>query len=215
MRCGHILSYQEYVQSRLKTKVENHPSIEYLCRIINLHILKELKDIFLLILLKFRLIALGGLVFFLFSAFHPFYLSVTELNFDKNEKNIQISCKIFTDDFEKTLRTQYKTEIDLIHPKDKTLAEKQVSEYIQKHLSLKVNARNLPYHFIGFEIEQEAVWCYFETEKTVAPIKLEVSNAILYESLPDQTNIVHATVNGVRKSAKVGFPDKIMNFEFN
>ncbi len=154
-------------------------------------------------------------ILFAISAFHPFYLSVTELNYDDKEKNIQISCKIFIDDFEKTLRSTLKTEIDLIHPKNRPLTEKHINDYLQKHLLLKVNFKNVQYHCIGYEIEEEAAWCYFESDKIETPYKFEITNSILYESLTDQINIVHAIVNGKRKSAKIGFPEKLVQFEFN
>jgi hypothetical protein len=32
---------------------------------------------------------------------HPFFISVTEINHNSGDKNLEISCKIFTDDFGK------------------------------------------------------------------------------------------------------------------
>lgn len=174
-----------------------------------------MKQKILLTNIKIRQIVVFTSILFVFLAFHPFYLSVTEVIYDDKEKNIQISCKIFTDDFEKTLRSTSKTEIDLIHPKDKPLIEKYINDYVQKHLLLKVNFKNIQYHYVGYEIEEEAAWCYFETGKIEYPKNLEINNTILYEALPDQVNIVHAILNGKRKSAKVGFPDKLIQFEFD
>ena len=34
---------------------------------------------------------------------HPIYVSVTEIEHNAKDKTLEISCKIFTDDFEKTL----------------------------------------------------------------------------------------------------------------
>ena len=158
----------------------------------------------------------GFLLISLFAlAFHPFYLSVTELNYDKAQQQLQISCKIFTDDFEKTLRAQHKSAIDLTHPGNKVLTEKYISDYIQSHIKININKRNIAFKFIGYEIEEEAVWCYFESDKIELPSKIEITNSILYELLPDQINIVHANVNNVRKSAKIGFPDKLILFQFD
>ena len=39
---------------------------------------------------------------------HPIFVSVTEIEHNAKDKTLEISCKIFTDDFEKTLRLTYK-----------------------------------------------------------------------------------------------------------
>jgi hypothetical protein len=39
---------------------------------------------------------------------HPIFVTVTEIEQNIKEKSVEISCKIFTDDFEKALRAAYK-----------------------------------------------------------------------------------------------------------
>jgi hypothetical protein len=39
---------------------------------------------------------------------HPFHVSVVEINYNATDKTLEISCKIFTDDFEKVLAQNYK-----------------------------------------------------------------------------------------------------------
>lgn len=38
---------------------------------------------------------------------HPFHVSVIEINHNAADKTLEISCKIFTDDFEKILAKNY------------------------------------------------------------------------------------------------------------
>ena len=45
----------------------------------------------------------------LVSLFHPFFVSVTEMNHNAKDKTLEISCKLFADDFEKGLEQVYKT----------------------------------------------------------------------------------------------------------
>src|SRR6267378_1432289 len=51
--------------------------------------------------------------------FHPFHVSVVEVNHNAADKTFEISCKIFTDDLEKVLAQNYKTRVDLINPPNK------------------------------------------------------------------------------------------------
>jgi hypothetical protein len=145
---------------------------------------------------------------------HPLYVSVTEMNYNAAEKNLEISCKIFTDDFEKTLANSYRTKVDLTTPASKAEADKMVKEYIKTHLQLKLDGKAVSLEFVGFEKENDAVWSYFEVRTAAAPKKIEVVNTILYESYDKQMNLMHVTVGGNRKSTRLNNPDKEAAFLF-
>ncbi|WP_205512724.1 DUF6702 family protein [Longitalea arenae] len=145
---------------------------------------------------------------------HPLYVSVTEINHNAADKNLEISCKLFTDDFEKTLANIYQTRVDLTAPANKALADKMVMEYIKSHLLLKLDNKAVTLSFVGFEKENDAVWSYFEVQNTAAPKKIDVVNTILYESFDKQINLMHVTVGGNRKSYRLNNPDKEASFQF-
>lgn len=145
---------------------------------------------------------------------HPFYVSVTEFNHNQKENILEISCKLFADDFETTLKTQYKTVIDITHPKDPKQVEKLAADYLQKHLQLKINGRQAGYQFIGYEKESEAVWFYLQVNNVTSVKKLEVFNNLLYEMYNTQISIMHASVGGNRKSTKLVFPDTTAAFDW-
>ena len=73
---------------------------------------------------------------------HPFYVSVAEIEHNATTKTLEISCKIFTDDFENTLRAANKhIVIDLINPPDKSVMDRIVNAYVQKNFKLIVNGQ--------------------------------------------------------------------------
>lgn len=146
---------------------------------------------------------------------HPLYISVTEMNYNATDKNLEISCKIFTDDFEKTLAKSSKVKVDLTTPADKNEANRLVKEYIKSHLLLKVDNKAVTLEFVGFEKENDAVWSYFEVKNiTVAPKKIEVANSILYDTYDKQINLMHVSVGGNRKSTRLNYPDKEAAFQY-
>lgn len=156
----------------------------------------------------------GSLPFVKESAIHPFYVSVTEVNHNAIDKNLEISCKVFTDDFESTLSKNYNTKVDLFQPKDKALVEKLISDYIKKHLVIKLNGKPVALEFVGFEREEEAIWSYFQVSNTPAPAKIEIMNNMLYDAFDKQINLMHVSVGGHRKSTKLNYPDVNAKFEF-
>lgn len=145
---------------------------------------------------------------------HPLHVSVTEINHNASDKVLEISCRIFTDDFEKVLTRNYKTKVDLINPPDRAAMEKLVSDFVQQHLVLKADNKRLQLSYLGYERDNDAIYSYLQVENMPAIKKLEVSNSILHELFTDQINLMHVTVGGKRKSVKLDYPEKQTFFDF-
>ena len=62
------------------------------------------------------------------AAAHPFHVSVTEIEHNAADKTLEISCKIFTDDFETILAKNYNTKVDLINPPNKPAMDSLVKK---------------------------------------------------------------------------------------
>lgn len=145
---------------------------------------------------------------------HPFHVSVVEINHNAVDKTLEITCKIFRDDFEKILIQNYKTKVDLINPTDRPAMEKLVNDYVQKHLGIKAGGKLLHYTGLGFEREDDAVYSYFQIENISSVKKIELTNTILHDLFDDQLSIMHVTVGGNRKSGKLNYPAKEAAFQF-
>lgn len=149
------------------------------------------------------------------SALHPLYVSVTEINHNVTDKTIEISCKIFTDDFEKGIAEVLKKKVDLIKPANQEEANKLVAEYISKHLNISADGKPQKLEFVGYEREREVIWSYFQVSGVPnPPQKISVKNNILYETYESQINMMHVTVGGKRKSYKVSNPEANAEFGF-
>ena len=145
---------------------------------------------------------------------HPFYISVVDIKHDAKQQSLNISVKLFTNDIEEALKKTTSKSIDLLNPKNKAEMETELMNYIKKRLSITINSKLTILDFIGYEREEDAIWAYLEIKKVVAPKSIKVDTKLLYDYLPQQTNIVHAEVNGVKKSSKVNNPDSKIEFNF-
>jgi ABC-type antimicrobial peptide transport system permease subunit len=159
-------------------------------------------------------------IFVAFSSFntnknsHPYFVSVTEIEHNTGDKILEVSCKIFTDDFEKGLRIANGNDIDLLNSKNQLSTNKQVADYIKKHLQITVDGNVVDLQFLGYEKEGEAIWSYFQAENILQVKKVEVMNDILFEYKKEQTNLLHVTVNGKRKSTKLNNPQATIAMEW-
>lgn len=145
---------------------------------------------------------------------HPLHVSTTEVNFNAKDKTLEVSCRIFSDDFEAILAKLYKQKTDLSSPNMKTAMDELVKKYLLSHLQLKANGKAVALNYIGFEIDHEATNIYLEVEKVIALKSVEVNDAILYDMFDDQMSIVHVVKGAVRKSTKILYPEKKFTANF-
>lgn len=139
---------------------------------------------------------------------HPFHVSVCTMQYAETEQSLQITLKIFADDLEEALnsdasRRSQATYIDVLNPKDEVALSQTVANYVQAHLQITINGRATKPIFLGYEMEDLAMWCYLEITDVAAIEQIAVENAILTESFDDQVNIVHVAYKGATKSMKL------------
>jgi hypothetical protein len=141
-------------------------------------------------------------------AFHPIHVSTTNIEFNAKDDKLEVICTIFTDDFEAALTKQFHQPADLTKAEAHKAMDMLVKNYVLANVKIKPGAVPANLNYLGFEINREAVDVYFESDK-IAPVKTIAADISLLQNLfDDQINIVHITVNGVRKSEKLDYPDK-------
>lgn len=145
---------------------------------------------------------------------HPFHVSVVEINHNAVNKTFEISCKIFTDDFEKVLTQNYKAKVDLINPPNKPAMDTLVKKYILSHLSLSVDGKPVKLFYVGFEHENEAVYGYVQADNIPSVKKVDVTDKLMHDMFTDQINIIHVIVGRERKSTKLDYPASEASFSY-
>jgi hypothetical protein len=145
---------------------------------------------------------------------HPIHVSTTNISFNKQDHKLEVICTIFTDDFEAALVKQYGKKTDLTKAELHAAMDMLVRNYLAAHLQIKVNPAVLPLNYIGFEINKEATDVYLESGVINEVKKISVEVSLLHNLFDDQINIVHITVNGVRKSEKLDYPDTKVSQNF-
>lgn len=145
---------------------------------------------------------------------HPFYMTVTEINHNAQEKIVEVSCKIFADDLEAVLKRSTGNKIQLSDQNKKSENDKLIAGYILKHLQIKIDDRPLILQFVGSEKEDDAIWSYFQVNDISNVKKIEIINDLLYESFDSEINLMHVMANGSRQSKRVSNPEAHLVFEF-
>ena len=148
------------------------------------------------------------------AAMHPFFISVIEIEHNAKEAAIEISARTFTDDLEKMIQKEFKVKLDLNQANQKEQANLYINQYMQKKLALNSNGVQYKMEFVGYEIQKESVWSYFEIKQVKQVKQLNVFCEILFGIDPGQINILHVTVGGQRKSYELAAPKNSNQFNF-
>ncbi len=139
----------------------------------------------------------------IFSWFHPLHISISELALNPKTSNLEISHRIFIDDLEAALKEQSGLVLDLTKPKDPEQAKKIVGEYLQQHFQLQLNGKSVKPQYLGYEVEEDAIWAYMEVPKVRQLRQVNVQNTLFFKRFTDQMNLVNVTVGGTLKSLRL------------
>jgi hypothetical protein len=146
---------------------------------------------------------------------HPFYFSLSSIKIDASQKKIEISCKLFTDDLESALIKLNKYKGDLATSSKDNEVNTVLYNYLSERFKIWINGKQVLLKFVGFEVENEITWCYLEADVNLKPVnKMNLMNSLLYDFLPDQTNLVQFDCQKINTTERINNPDKEINFNF-
>ena len=161
----------------------------------------KLKTIFLLMFISMQIYS--------FAPAHKYYFSLTEIKANTFSKTISISTKLFIDDLENVLQKNNHTKFDLSKSNDDKAVQNEVFKYINSHLKIYLDEKNISLNFVGFETENEVVWVYLESKISHKEFKnTKIINSILYDFSDDQTNLIQFYWNNKNYSEKLSYPNK-------
>jgi hypothetical protein len=144
---------------------------------------------------------------------HPFYVSVTEVEYERRTGSLGVSCKFFTDDLEEALKGAGDGKVDLFRG-DAAQNRKRVEAYLQAHFQLSTAGQPLKLAFLGMEHGIDATWCYLEASGVQAATELRLRSDCFYEIRKEQVHIFHITVDGNRRSRRIVNPEREFSVRF-
>lgn len=150
---------------------------------------------------RFKIVLLLSVFsFFSFKSLHKYYISVTQVEFVKDKKSVQIISRVFIDDLENALRYDYDKTITLDEANEAESVNGYLEKYINTNLKVSINKRHVPFQFVGKEYDGDIVRFYLEVIDIQSIDSFEVSNKLLFDVCPDQQNIVKTKINSKQKS---------------
>ncbi|MDB4402003.1 peptidase E [Algibacter sp.] len=145
---------------------------------------------------------------------HKYYISVTQINYVKEKESVQITSRLFIDDFENALKTNYDENIILAEKDEAKIIDTYMQRYLQDKIKLRINNKAVTFNFIGKEYEGDIVRCYLEVEHVKSIESFLITNSVLFDLQKDQQNIVKTNINSKNKSVILTYnnPNALLKF---
>ena len=131
--------------------------------------------------------------------FHEYYVSTTEVDYIKEKNLMQITIRIFIDDFEEIVK-QKNNNLKVAPDSNSKKINEILNQYIFEKFKISVNDQELIYEFIGKEYKSDMIQAYYEAEINNIIKNISFENYILFDYFENQQNIIHYKNDKFRKS---------------
>jgi len=151
----------------------------------------------MILLKKFGILLIIPLMAF---TLHKYYISLTQIDYNLHEKSLHITMRLFIDDLEKSLNTNFKKEFKLDTNKELAKTNDFIAFYLNTHFNVKVNDTLRNYTFLGKEYENDVIYFYIEIDSISNIKNIAVQNNILISEFETQQNIIKLNINNQKKT---------------
>ncbi len=135
---------------------------------------------------------------------HKYHTSFTRIDYNKQEKLLEISIKVFSHDLLPTLNKRLGKRIDLENTKN---IDRILENYLAENFVFKTKSnKRKTFKWIGKELETEVIRFYIEIPFDEEIEGATIKNSMFFESFAEQVNLVHIRYQGKKSDLafKVG-----------
>ncbi|MBU3821911.1 peptidase E [Flavobacteriaceae bacterium XHP0103] len=151
---------------------------------------------------------------FSFTTVHKYYLSLTQVEYVKDKKAVQIISRIFIDDMEDALKMRYDESLNMDYSNSETL-DAYINKYITEKIEVKINGKRQKMNYIGKEADLDIIKVYLEIEDVEAIHSFQITNKVLFDLFAEQQNMVKLKINTSQKSYLLSLQkdNAVLNFD--
>ena len=131
---------------------------------------------------------------------HDYHVSVIEITYKPELGKIEISQKLFADDFEKALMLEGKL-IKFNDDLNEESSKEALVQYLNKHFTIKIDGAPEQMKYLGAEWEDyHAFYIYWELEVSNSLEEITIINDVFLEVSSDQQNMHYISFKNKKMS---------------
>ena len=130
------------------------------------------------------------------AAAHKYYTSLAQVEYNVEEKTVEVTLRVFADDLELALKRRAGREVSLDRTKD---ADRLVLAYLRDRFEIKNrDGEAKALKWVGMELRAGVAWLYVEAEMPEGLAGARLRDHLLFELFAEQVNTVSVRYPGVR-----------------
>jgi len=131
---------------------------------------------------------------------HKYYISLSEIEHNEDQKSLQIIIGMFIDDIEFTLNKNHHSILNLATKNEVKNIDEYYIEYLKEHFKITLNNEPKIFTYIGKEYDDDIVHFYLEITNIKELKSIEVTNTCLFRDFENQQNIIKIKANKINKT---------------
>ncbi len=135
-----------------------------------------------------------------FTTLHKYYISVTQINYIEQNRAVQITSRLFIDDFESALKLKHNKTIILAEKNEPETINGYIHNYLKDKIKIIINNKPVVFNYIGKEYDGDIMRCYLEVENVTNIESFEITNNVFFDLQTEQQNIVKTKIYLKNKS---------------
>lgn len=143
---------------------------------------------------------------------HPIYVSTSEIDYNKEDKILEIAIKIFSDDLEEVLSATKGEAVEIGTNREHPKATEYITEYLRNHFKLEVNGKDVSFEYVNRKLIKDeffAMWVLIQVPRINKLKSLVLKNDILLDFNNGQQNHIKFRDSGegtyIRKVTSEGY----------
>ena len=130
------------------------------------------------------------------AAAHKFYTSLAQVEYNDEDKSVQVSMRVFADDLEAALTRRAGRRVVLDRTED---VDRLVLAYLRDAFEIRNRAgETKALRWVGMELRAGVAWLYFEAEMPEGLAGARLRDHVLFELFAKQVNTVSVRFRGAR-----------------
>ena len=130
------------------------------------------------------------------AAAHKYYTSLAQVEYNVEEKTVEVTLRVFADDLELALTRRAGREVSLDKTKD---ADRLVLAYLRDTFEIKNREGEVKaLKWVGMELRAGVAWLYVEAEMPEGLSGARLRNHVLFELFAEQVNTVSVRYPGAK-----------------
>lgn len=142
------------------------------------------------------------LALLLMGARHPVHVSSTQIDLATDQRSLEVTIRVFTDDLESALKQQGRPVT--IAGTARGAVDSALAAYVLPRVTFAANGTPpRRAQFVGYERDEDATLVFIEVPVPAGLRALQVTQPLLLELFDDQVNLLHLRAGTIKRSALI------------